>query len=80
MHISDMRINGTLPEELCWFPNLRELDMDGGELYGPLPSWISTCFTALTELDMSYNSFTGTIPPQLSLLSALKELELGNNK
>lgn len=50
-----MRVDGPVPRELCLFSELRELDLDGGRLTGPIPDFISTCFQELAELDMSYN-------------------------
>lgn len=55
IHVSDMRVDGPIPRELCLFEHLRELDLDGGRLSGPLPEFLSTCFPNLAEMDLSYN-------------------------
>lgn len=55
IHVSDMRVDGPIPRELCLFEHLRELDIDGGRLSGPLPEFLSTCFPDLAEMDLSYN-------------------------
>ena len=55
----DVDIDGPPPRELCLFPRLRELDLDGGKLQGPFPDFVSQCFPTLAELDMSYNRLTG---------------------
>lgn len=43
IHLSDLKINGPMPRELCLFPEIRELDLDGGRITGPIPDWIGTC-------------------------------------
>jgi hypothetical protein len=50
-----MHVPAAVPRELCLFPHLRELDLDGGHLDGPIPDWLPGCFPALEELDLSYN-------------------------
>lgn len=36
----------SLKSVFCPFVHLRELDLDGSHLTGPLPEWLSTCFRA----------------------------------
>ncbi|KIY97941.1 hypothetical protein MNEG_10022 [Monoraphidium neglectum] len=55
MHITDVNIDGPVPRELCMFHNLREFDLDGGHLTGPIPIWVKDCFPKLEEFDLSYN-------------------------
>ena len=55
IHISDLRVDGPVPRELCLFRELRELDLDGGRLTGPIPEFLASCFPNLAELDMSFN-------------------------
>jgi hypothetical protein len=50
-----------VPRELCLFPHLRELDLDGGHLSGPWPSFLQECFPELEELDLSYNRVSGRL-------------------
>jgi hypothetical protein len=40
IHICDTHIDGPVPRELCAFHRLRELDLDGGQLTGPIPEWL----------------------------------------
>jgi hypothetical protein len=41
---------------MCLFnPSLREFDLDGGHLTGPIPTWIPECLPGVEELDLSYN-------------------------
>ena len=55
IHITDERLTGTIPQQACLFKNLKELDLDGGNLVGTIPEFLSTCFPDLDELDLSYN-------------------------
>jgi hypothetical protein len=55
IHITDFGLDGPIPRELCLFPALRELDIDGGHFSGPVPDWLLDCFPGLQELDLSYN-------------------------
>jgi len=51
--LCDLGIEGTLESlkpVLCPFVHLRELDMDGSHLTGPIPEWIADCFPHLSEL------------------------------
>jgi Leucine-rich repeat (LRR) protein len=80
VHISDQKVNGSIPSQLRWFPQLREIDFDGGSLSGPLPEWLGTTFPDLAELDISYNEISGTIPSWLSKMSNLVEFELNYNR
>jgi Leucine-rich repeat (LRR) protein len=67
--LSDNYMTGTIPTELSNLSNLRVLALqkepsdfyyDGTTFTGRLPSF--STFTSLTELYLSYNSFTGKIP------------------
>ena len=47
---------------LCPFRHLRELDLDGSALTGPIPRWIADCFPHLKELDLSFGRLSGPVP------------------
>lgn len=79
MHISDQRIVGTIPPELCLFEALRELDLDGGDLTGAIPDWIPRCFPDLSELDLSFNELAGAFPSWVPDIASLQEVEFGYN-
>jgi hypothetical protein len=52
----DLNIEGTVPiEELCPLQNLREFDLDGGKLEGPVPDGFENCFPELKEIDLVTN-------------------------
>ena len=44
----------------------------------PIPTWIGG-MTGLTALDLSFNSFTGSLPTQLFLLTNLEVIHLNDN-
>ena len=55
IHITDEHLTGPIPQQACLFKNLKELDLDGGNLTGTIPEFLTTCFPDLNELDLSYN-------------------------
>lgn len=55
LHITDLHIEGPVPNQTCIFPELRELDLDGGNLTGTIPDFLATCFSYVNEIDLSYN-------------------------
>lgn len=80
VHITDYKTTGTLPiEELCPLSNLRELDLDGGRLEGNIPTNFAECFPELLELDLSYNQFSGAIPPEIANIPKLKQFKVEVN-
>eukprot|EP01025_Chloroclados_australasicus_P014660 TRINITY_DN1688_c0_g2_i2.p2 TRINITY_DN1688_c0_g2~~TRINITY_DN1688_c0_g2_i2.p2 ORF type:complete len:275 (-),score=20.22 TRINITY_DN1688_c0_g2_i2:195-1019(-) len=80
IHISDQRVVGPIPRELCLFNQLREFDIDGGRFSGPIPDWLSFCFPHLAELDMSFNRLSGTIPEFIAGIQTLQEFEVQYNR
>ncbi|CAG9466355.1 unnamed protein product [Pedinophyceae sp. YPF-701] len=87
LHLSDLKLDGPIPEELCLFSRLRELDLDGGRLESEpgtghaVPEWVPDCFPDLAELDLSYNRLSGTIPGGIfEKFPQLEEFEISNNR
>jgi len=80
-HFSDLKLRGSLPEELCLFGRAREIDFDGNRLVGAIPNWLSTCFKDLAELDLSFNQLDGPLPSRsfFTELKSLEEFEVGHN-
>lgn len=71
LHITDEHLTGPVPQQTCLFKNLKELDLDGGNLTGTIPEFLTTCFPYLNELDLSYNqvSHAHVLHKQLSRFS-----------
>lgn len=72
------QINGTFPSFISGFTNLSELYLMYNALSGTLPSFWGN-LSSLKLLFVDANKFTGTIPGELGLLTALNALSLGDN-
>ena len=59
-------------------PRVRELDVSGRGLRGPIPAVFGQV-TNLRYLDLSHNLLTGPIPVELSRLAGLREVRLAGN-
>ncbi|XP_038699678.1 receptor-like protein 14 [Tripterygium wilfordii] len=70
------------PFQLPSHPNLNMsmIDISHNKLVGHIPSNISFIFPNLWSLDLSENSFQGTIPPSLGEIISLNTLYLSNNQ
>ena len=68
-------VSGTLPTRKLG--TLEALRLDGNQLSGDIPANLNG-MTALTELDLGGNGFSGTIP-SLAGLTALEKLHLNDN-
>ncbi|KAJ6825987.1 LRR receptor-like serine/threonine-protein kinase GSO1 [Iris pallida] len=61
------------------FTRLSTLDLSGNRIDSPtIPSWLFNV-SSLVHLDLSYNSFRGSIPAEIGKLSSLEFLRLSNN-
>eukprot|EP00877_Chromochloris_zofingiensis_P012470 jgi/Chrzof1/7477/Cz02g25120.t1 len=78
IHFSQLNIDGAVPRELCVFKRVREFDMKGGHLTGPLPHW-TECLPGIQEFDLVNNRLTGTLPEYLTGMPAINEVRLNNN-
>jgi hypothetical protein len=68
---------------LCRWRNLRVLKVSQNRLGGTLATSMGACLgelSALEELDLSQNQFTGDIPPQLANVRRLRVLNLSGNR
>lgn len=79
MHIPEWGLPGHLPESLCLFEKLEELDFDENEFEGSLPACVG-CLPFLREIDIEDNKFTGTIPREWGNLNNLVEFEIDGNE
>jgi len=62
---ANLDFQGTLPSEVGNLSNLRRLRMRSNGLTGSIPSEIGQGLTSLTELDLSQNDMSGSIPDLL---------------
>lgn len=72
------RLHGSIPVELAYLSELRELNLSHTELTGPIPPELGR-LADLESLNLYGNTFTGGIPAQLGDLSNLEELNLSEN-
>ncbi|XP_047326034.1 probably inactive leucine-rich repeat receptor-like protein kinase At5g48380 [Impatiens glandulifera] len=76
-----MELQGEFPRALANCSALIGLDLsNNNNLYGHIPSDISTILQFVTSLDLSFNNFNGSIPEDLSNCTYLNTLNLANNK
>ena len=47
--------------------------------HSQIPTWFKSCFPYLAELDMSFNTLTGTLPPEMAENELLEEFEAHHN-
>jgi len=70
---------GDIPSTFAVLPELRELSLRNTNRAGPLPDFIGDNLNKLYMLDLSSNTFTGSVPASYGKLSALDYLLLNDN-
>ncbi|CAL5002727.1 unnamed protein product [Urochloa decumbens] len=71
---------GQIPTEVLLLPKLVDLVMWANNLSGEIPDMLCSTSTALETLVISYNSFTGGIPPSISRCVNLIWVSLAGNR
>lgn len=71
-------LGGGFPEDLFALPHLSMLNLAGNKLSGPIPGQASQWryWTSLTDLDLSHNDFSGSIPDVFDKTSILFRLHV----
>nr|GME07865.1 receptor-like protein EIX2 [Ipomoea batatas] len=77
LHLGDEGLQGEINPSLLRLRFLNFLDLSGNE-FDTIPSFIGS-LNKLVHLDLSFNNFSGNVPPQLGNISTLKYLDIGNN-
>nr|GMC60536.1 probable inactive receptor kinase At5g10020 [Ipomoea batatas] len=86
--LSANELDGTIPASFFASSTLMNLNLSGNHLTGSIPLGgshssellVLPSFPQLETLDLSSNSLTGYLPPDISNLGRLKLLNLGKNK
>jgi hypothetical protein len=80
--IEDNSLTGTVPvysETSTPFPGLSYLGLAGNDLHGAFPEWV--CLNEqIMNVDLSRNSFTGTLPACIGGLNSLKIFQVDDNQ
>ncbi|KAH7518862.1 hypothetical protein FEM48_Zijuj09G0216200 [Ziziphus jujuba var. spinosa] len=71
------RFQGPLP---LWSSNVTELYLGDNQFLGPIPPSIGEVMPLLTDLDVSYNSLSGSIPLSIGNITGLMNLVISNNE
>ncbi|CAH1435462.1 unnamed protein product [Lactuca virosa] len=82
LDLSDNNLRGNLPSQLWSLKNLKFLDLSYNQLTGPILQSFDYMvnLAQLEHLDLSGNSFIGTLPSQLGSLKNLEFLDLSRNR
>lgn len=70
-------VNGTLPSDLTGW-NLHYLNVSHNQLAGEISSKMGSMISANVTLDLSFNNFSGKIPPSAAFLTQKETAFLGN--
>uniref|UniRef100_A0A7S1BGZ6 Disease resistance R13L4/SHOC-2-like LRR domain-containing protein n=1 Tax=Corethron hystrix TaxID=216773 RepID=A0A7S1BGZ6_9STRA len=72
------RLTGTLPPQIEYLTNIKELNLGGNKIRGSIPPEIGK-MTSLAALDLDRNEMTGSLPLALFELKQLYHLDLDTN-
>jgi len=81
LNISSNLLRGQFPSSITWeaMNNLVALNASNNSFTGQIPSHFCISSPSLAVLDLCYNQFTGSIPPELGNCSKLRVLNAGHN-
>ncbi|KAK1435259.1 hypothetical protein QVD17_01020 [Tagetes erecta] len=79
IYLSEGDLVGKLSPSLLNLSYLTDLGLSENYFYGFIPTFINGSKTRLKHLDLSYNSFHGSIPKFIGSMTRLKHLDLGDN-
>jgi Leucine-rich repeat (LRR) protein len=78
LSLANNPVGGTIPASLDNTPHLVGLDLRECSLTGTIPDL--TNLPSLGSFDISKNSISGTLPPEIGVLTALTSLKLSSNQ
>ncbi|KAM3345275.1 hypothetical protein P3S68_024984 [Capsicum galapagoense] len=71
---------GSIPTQIGEVHGIRFISLSGNKIHGPIPESLCQAANVLQVLDLSNNSMSGTIRPNLANCKSLIYLNLGQNK
>nr|GMC68846.1 protein TOO MANY MOUTHS [Ipomoea batatas] len=75
--LSNMNLQGSIPESLAKLPKIRVLHLDGNQFNGSIPASFGE-LDGLSELRLDSNQLTGAVPFKREMLRAFSELKSTN--
>ncbi|TVU33121.1 hypothetical protein EJB05_24906, partial [Eragrostis curvula] len=78
IEVSNNNLSGELPEGLCFNKKLYDIVVFNNSFSGKLPE--SLGISQITDLDLSRNQITGSIPMTIGVLNGLNALNLSGNQ
>ena len=79
LELSEYDLDGTIPPQISWLPNLTAFDFSVNRLHHTIPDSIGD-LSKMSLIDLHENEMTGTIPEEIqSLSSILAQLDLSAN-
>ncbi|KAJ4748551.1 Leucine-rich receptor-like protein kinase family protein [Rhynchospora pubera] len=79
VNLFNIPLNGPFPQVVTEFGALRQLNLSGCGLTGPLPELPGSRLGELEVLDLSQNKLTGRTPDWITNLTSLNQLVLNSN-
>ena len=73
-------LSGSIPEEFTHLPSLMQLWLCNNKLTGTLPNFWSDSYIHMTNLMLSGNALSGTLPALSGMNNAMRYLSLNNNR
>ncbi|PRP79017.1 putative leucine-rich repeat receptor-like protein kinase [Planoprotostelium fungivorum] len=77
-NINANKMNGTLPQWISLCQNMAILNLGHNQFTGPIPDLSG--WTQLQQLDLSYNSLSGSFPSDFTTFTSLSYLDLSYNQ
>lgn len=80
IRLGDLGLKGEFPVGIRNCTSVTGIDFSNNDLHGQLPNNISHIIGFATMLDLSFNNFSGNIPPEIANCTYLNSLKLDHNR
>ncbi|CAL5412461.1 unnamed protein product [Camellia sinensis] len=78
LYLSNNRLQGSIPDDLCHFKNMGDLRLNHNELSGLIPECLGN-ITSLRYLYLDFNKLSSSIPTSLRNLKDILEINMSTN-